>query len=149
PLQWRFDATPGADPRGGPRWEAGPGVEGLEVRDGRLRGRTTSPLSIVHLSRRPPADGSDVLEEIQVRLRASAGANLAIALSGQEEVDLARVAVGNNPVVFPFTTPIIAGAETRTYVLTNARGIPLSRARHVLLRPSDVDRKSTRLNSSH
>src|SRR5437762_9694387 len=108
PMQWRFDGPAGTDAAGA-GWEAGPGIDGLEVAGGRLRGRTTSPLSIVHLSRRPPADGSDVLEEIQVTLRASAGANLAIALSGQDEVDFSRVAVVNNPVVFPFAIPIIAG----------------------------------------
>src|SRR5205814_8402190 len=54
PMQWRFDGLAGTDAAGA-GWEAGPGIDGLEVAGGRLRGRTTSPLSLVHLSRRPPA----------------------------------------------------------------------------------------------
>jgi arylsulfatase A-like enzyme len=77
-----------------------------------------------------------MLEEVEVRLRASAGANLFVAFSGQENVDLAEVAL--QPVIFWLATPIIAGNEVRSYTIHTARGIPLSRARHVFVRPTDV-----------
>jgi len=137
PTEWRFDRPP--DPLRGPRavWEAGPGVVGLAVREGRLQGQTTSPGPVVHLLGKPGPEG-DVLEAVEIRLRASAGANLFVALSGQEQVDLAEVALQPTPLFWSLTTPIIAGDEVRSYVIHTARGIPLSRTRHVFVRPTDV-----------
>jgi arylsulfatase A-like enzyme len=143
-LEWLFDAPAGG--KGVRSWEAGPGVAGLEVRDGRLQGRTTTNLPLVHLMGRPGPDGNDVLEEVEIRLRASAGANLYLALSGQERFDLTEIAQPH-PVFWSFTTPIIAGEETRTYVLRNARGTPLSRARHIFIRPTDVAGASFEIES--
>ncbi len=105
--EWRFDAPPTGERGAGGVWEAGPGVAGLAVRDGRLQGRTTSPGSVVHLLGKPGPEGGDVLEEVEIRLRASAGANLFVSFSGQEHVDLAEVAL--QPAIFwSLATPIIA-----------------------------------------
>jgi arylsulfatase A-like enzyme len=135
--EWRFDATAGS-PGAARDWEAGPGVAGLEVRDGRLQGRTTSEKAIVHLQGPTGPHGNEALEEVEVRLRASAGANLYIAFSGQERVDLAEIALQPQAVFWPLATPIIAGDELRTYVLRTTRGIPLSRTRHIFIRPTDA-----------
>jgi len=135
--EWRFDAPATGERGPGRAWEAGPGVAGLEVRDGRLQGQTTTNLPLVHLMGEPGTDGNDVVEEVEIRLRVSAGANLDLALSGQERADLTEVAQPN-PVFWSFTTPIISGEETRTYVLRNARGTPLSRCRHIFIRPTDA-----------
>src|SRR5436309_2947007 len=43
--EWRFDA-PGRD-----KWDAGPGVTGLAVRDGHLTGKTTSAFPLIHVQR--------------------------------------------------------------------------------------------------
>ncbi len=134
-LEWLFEA-PAAGGGQGRGWEAGPGLVALEVRDGRLQGRTTSSLPLLHLMGRP-SDLADVLEEVQIRLRVSAGANLHLALSGLDRFDLNEIAQPQ-PLFWSFTTPIIAGEEMRTYVLRNARGIPLARARHVFIRPTDA-----------
>jgi arylsulfatase A-like enzyme len=136
-LEWRFQAPAAGDRGPGPGFEAGPGIAGLEVRDGRLQGRTTTTLPLLHLTGKPGHDLGDVLEEVQIRLRVSAGTNLYLALSGQDRVDLKEIAQPH-PVFWSFTTPIIAGEEMRTYVLRNARGTPLSRARHVFVRPTDA-----------
>ncbi len=107
------------------------------MRDGRLQGRTLSAAAVVHLVGKPGLDGSDTVEELEIRLRVSAGANLAIGCSGQEHVDLAEIALQPANAWY-FTTPIIAGDELRTYVVRTARGIPLSRTRHVFIRPTDA-----------
>src|SRR5262245_7746460 len=60
--EWRFDMP--ARPGDGRSWEAGPGVLGLEVKDGRLQGRTTSDGPVVHLETRPRGDLEDVLEDV-------------------------------------------------------------------------------------
>jgi arylsulfatase A-like enzyme len=137
-VQWRFDSASTGEGGPGRQWEAGPGVAGLEVRKGRLQGRSSTPVPVVHLMRQPGPEGGDFIEAVEVRLRASAGANLHLALSGQERVDLSERGMQPNPVFWSFDTPIIADAETRTYLLRNARGIPVSRTRHVLIRPTDA-----------
>jgi len=134
--EWRFDAPAGAKPVAG-RWEEGPGVAGLTVRDGRLAGRTTSTAPVVHLVGTPPRDGNDTIEELEIRIRVSSGANLFVGCSGQEHVDLAEIAAQAANSWF-FTTPIIAGDELRPYVVRIARGIPLSRTRHIFIRPTDA-----------
>jgi hypothetical protein len=67
--EWRFDTA--AAPNGAPGrgWEAGPGVAELELRGGRLQGRTTSSTSVVHLMGKPGQDGNDNLEEVEIRIR--------------------------------------------------------------------------------
>src|SRR5262249_2104669 len=72
---WRFEDAAGAHGRG---WERGPGITDLDLRHGRLQGRTTTDVPILHLTQPPPADGSDVLEEVEVRMSASKGTNLNI-----------------------------------------------------------------------
>jgi len=137
PNEWRFDA-PAAGARGPGGWEAGPGVAGLALRNGRLQGHTTSPGPVVHFLGKPGLGGSDVLEAVEIRLRASAGTNLYIAFSGQEHVDLAEVAQQPNNNFWTLATPIIAGDDVRSYVIHTARGIPLSRTLHVFVRPTNV-----------
>jgi len=75
PMEWRFASIPapssGPSPKP-PAWTAGPGVQGLTVRDGHLVGRATSDLPVIDLER-PPSEDRDVVHEVQVRMRASAG----------------------------------------------------------------------------
>ena len=137
-IEWRFDAPASATGPVAPAWEAGPGVVGLQVSEGRLQGRTTAVVPVVHLMGRPPTDGSDVIEDVEIRLRASTGTNLFVACSGQDHVDLGEVAMNATPMFWFVSTPIIAGDEMRTYVAHSTRGIPLARTRHVFLRPTDA-----------
>src|SRR5688500_3337403 len=78
-FEWRFAAPapaprPGASPPA-PVWQVGAGVATPGVREGRLVGRALTSLPIVALSRPPSAD-RDVVQEIHVRVRASAGTQL-------------------------------------------------------------------------
>jgi arylsulfatase A-like enzyme len=133
--EWRFDAPPARKPAPEP-WEARSGVEGLEVRAGRLQGRTTSARSIVHLQGRPNGDNNDAVEQMEICIRVSAGANLSVGFSGLEHVDdndLQRATFFSF-----FSTPIIAGDELRTYVMRSARGVPISQTRHIFIRPTDA-----------
>jgi arylsulfatase A-like enzyme len=109
---------------------------GLSVKDGRLSGRTTAPRPIVHL-RRPRSDDRDVVHEVRVRMRASAGGNVSVALRPAEEVSLPEEAALAAAVPWPFNSPLVPGDEMRTYVLRSTASVPAS-ARHVLIRPTDV-----------
>jgi arylsulfatase A-like enzyme len=132
-VEWRF--TTAAYPPA-PPWAAGPGVGDLAVQEGRLKGRAATAFPIVHL-RQPRSEDRDVLHEVQVRMRASAGANLSVHLRNTDEVDL-KFEVDNAPVVpWPLNTPIVAGEEVRTYTLRTTASIPMA-SRHVLVRPTDA-----------
>lgn len=144
--EWRFTqaavtvAAPARpDPAGArpapPPWAAGPGVADLKAANGLLVGRTTAAFPILHL-RRPRSDDRDVVHEVQVRVRASAGANLSVMFRSTEEVDLAWEV--DNAFIIPWSlsSPIVAG-EMRTYSLRPTGSIPMA-SRHVLVRPTDA-----------
>ena len=87
-----------------PVWTAGPGIQGLTVSDGRLVGRTAGDVALIDLER-PPSDDRDVVHEIQVRMRASAGTNLSVLLRPTEKVDL-KVETDVLPIIpAPFNSP--------------------------------------------
>ncbi|GMR22284.1 MAG: hypothetical protein BMS9Abin37_0621 [Acidobacteriota bacterium] len=124
-------------------WKAGTGVSGLAVRDGRLTGRTTSALPILHVRRTGDLRSHDVLYEVVVRLRASAGANLGVDLSRDEELDLDEVLRQRQEYDWYLTTPVIASDELQTYRISASSGFipsyPASAIRHVILKPTDVE----------
>ena len=144
PIEWRFAAatvpTPPTTPASAPRppaWTAGPGIQGLTVRDGRLVGRTTADVVLIDLER-PASDNRDVVHEVQVRMRASAGANLSVLMRPAEKVDLKFESELLPIIPLPFNSPLVAGDEMRTYVLRTTASIPLTFSRHVIIRPTDV-----------
>src|SRR3972149_6749949 len=85
--EWRFDESiPAAGPNQG--WQAGPGVTGLGVREGRLTGGTTSATPIIHLTRTTSLQDFDLLHAVEIRMRASAGANLAVIFRHGDELNI-------------------------------------------------------------
>ncbi|MFQ5876393.1 MAG: sulfatase [Acidobacteriota bacterium] len=148
--EWRFERPPpgpgtghrdraGAGKIGAARdWEPGPGVAGLAVHDGKLIGRSSTDFPLIHLERGAGLDDQDLLHEIRVRLRVSAGANLSLALDDSETVDLVRKVAGARTFPWRLATPIVPGGELRTYVLRSRwphRGADI---RHILIRPTDA-----------
>jgi arylsulfatase A-like enzyme len=106
------------------------------VRDGSLVGHTTADVAVIDLER-PPSEDRDVVHEVQVRMRASAGANLSVLLRPTEKVDL-KVEADVIPIIpWPYNTPLVPGDEMRTYVLRTTASVPPA-ARHVLIRPTDA-----------
>ncbi|MET0552483.1 MAG: sulfatase [Vicinamibacteria bacterium] len=132
--EWRFDG-PGAALQG---WEAGPGVEGLQVRDGRLVGRSTTDFPILHLERVAGLDNPDQLHSIEVRLRVSAGARLGLVLRTMPAIDLATEPARGASVPWPFQSVLAPGGETKTVTIAAPAPVTGSRVRHVLLRPTDT-----------
>lgn len=142
--EWRFDlpaepAVPGEKPvhpatRG---WAAVNGVSGLAIRDGRLVGQTTDDMPLVHFERVTGMDDPDPVQQVEVRLRLSAGSTVGMGFSSSEKLD-AKAFVAEARVFPPaFDSPAVPGKEMQTLVLkTNFNGLG-SRVRHVLLRPGD------------
>jgi len=142
--EWRFDgsaaaAAPGETPKNPATrgWEAFNGVSGLAIRDGRLVGRTTDDMPLVHFERTSGMDDPDPVQEVEVRMRLSAGSQVGMGFSHSEKLD--RAAFLGAAHVFPpsFTSPVVAGGEMRSYVLKTSMSGAGSRVRHVLLRPGD------------
>ena len=139
--EWRFDgALPDevdfADTGG---VEAGPGVSGLDIRDGRLVGHTTSDFPLLRVERVGETDPDDQVHAIEVRMRASDGANLQVAFSASETVEFPALqgAMGGSP--FAIRTPIVAGDDLQTYTLISVQTVAASTVRHLVVRPIDVE----------
>ena len=124
-------------------WAAGPGVSELRVDGNLLVGRSTSGVPIVHVERQSGLDDPDVLHQVIVRARVSAGSNLTVNFVRNETLNLARAAATADQFPWPLSTPVIAGDELQTYTInagSAARASFQSSAiRHVLIRPSDVE----------
>ena len=138
PTEWRFE-----DPATAARWKAGVGVEGLRSRDGRLTGRSTTTVPIIHAERSSGLDEGDILHEVVVRARASQGSNLSIAFRGSETVDVAQIASRASLFPWALTTPLVPGDELQTYRMgvsaSAVTSVASADTRHVLLRPTDAE----------
>jgi arylsulfatase A-like enzyme len=142
-IEWRFDGKPGPSttpPAANGGWQAGPGVAELGLHEGRLAGRTTDDVPILHVERTTGLDNRDQLHAVEVRARVSAGAEISISFRESEKVDLAEIAKEAKDAPWRLTAALSPGPEAKTYLFdTQARrGIAASEARHVLLRPSNV-----------
>jgi arylsulfatase A-like enzyme len=150
--EWRFDGpapSPPPRPAAGPSpspapfpatrgWEAGPGVSGLALRDGRLVGQTTSEYPILHVERTSGLDNADQLHAVEVRMRASKGTNLYVTSRPAPTVDLKSELAQVKSLPWLITSPLVAGDQMQTYTLTPPAPVSGSRIRHLLLRPTDV-----------
>jgi hypothetical protein len=140
--EWRFDGSSGIS---GPApqtstqgWQVGAGVTGLAVQSGQLSGRSTTDVPLIHLERTTGLDSPDMLHSVEIRMRASGGANLAVQTSATATLNLDALrgtAVQGN---WPLQSPLQAGDEVQTYTMTPLAPIALSRVRHVVVRPTDA-----------
>ncbi len=130
PIEWRFDGAAHG-------WKAGPGVADLRVVAGRLVGRATTGIPIVHVERASDLDEQDTLHAVEVRLRASRGANLSISFVGTENIDFETEVQRARAGFWPVSSPLLPSDEPATYSMVAGPSIPSKLIRHVLLRPTD------------
>ena len=133
PTEWRFDGSDDA-------WHAGTGITGLEVRDGRLVGRTSTDVPILHVERTQGLDDPDTLHSVEIRLRASKGTNLSMTFFDSEEVNVEAAIGGARIGLWPLSSPILPSDELQTYTInagTSLVSSVSSAIRHVALRPTD------------
>ena len=99
--EWRFDGSPAASVpaklTATHGWQAGPGVAGLAVQSGQLSGRSTTDVPLIHLERTTGLDAPDMLHSVEIRMRASGGANLAIQDERGRHVEPRRPARDGGP----------------------------------------------------
>ncbi|UCF15401.1 MAG: sulfatase, partial [Phycisphaerales bacterium] len=118
-------------------WQAGPGVADLQVRDGRLTGRSTSDCPIIHAERTVGLDDPHQICAYEIRMRVSAGVKLALMRRPSEKLDLEKITDAAKEGR-GYAALIATDNEMHTYTLRRRRPKPSSGIRHVLIRPTDV-----------
>ncbi len=118
-------------------WEPGPGVD-LRVENGLLVGTAGTDVPIVRMTRVPAAGDRDLLQAIEVRLRASAGSNLEVQFFEAEQIPVQLVHDSTPKWPWPIRTPLVAGDGMRTYTLTSRFPVEASKLRHIFIRPTDA-----------
>ncbi len=133
---WRFDGESSGDATLG--WRAGAAVEGLVVRDGRLAGRTAGDFPLIHVER-DAEGGEDLLHSVELDLRASAGNEVSLSFSDDEELMIE--AVLGRARTFPWTSKaaLTPGDEVRHYSIRPGFDVAAKDVRHLLLRPTDAE----------
>ncbi len=139
-FEWRFSATPAATGPLAPThgWEAGVGVSGLAIKDGLLMGRTTDPVPILRVERTSGLDSADQVHSIEVRMRASDGANVSVQTNANANVDFKQVVEGVRRNPWPMSSPLQSGNTLQTYTFVPLQTVAASRVRHLMIRPTDV-----------
>ena len=139
--EWRFDGPPPAtapkefaSTRG---WEAGLGIAGLTIRDGKLTGRSTSAFPTLQIERTEDLDNRDQFYAIEIRMNVSAGENLSVASRGPGPVAWSEVERGLQQTPFPMSVPLTPGTM-QTYTVTSAAPLNAARIRRLLIRPTDA-----------
>jgi arylsulfatase A-like enzyme len=137
-LEWRFDGPAAKTDKATIDKQPLSGIADLAVRDGHLIGRTTTDFPILDFALPKPIDDSDLVHEIEVRVRVDGGGNLSARLSREEKVSAAETIDFARAFPWSFNTPLLTGGSIQTYTFRSGVSVPGAGARHVLLRPTDV-----------
>jgi len=140
-VEWKFAAGAGpgeasSSPTEG--WQAGPGVSGLAVAAGLLTGRTTSDLPVVHVERKEGPWDDDLIHAVEVRMRASAGAEISASFAADEKIEIDKLVARARDFPWMLRAELTPGDEARTYTLRPKRPIAARSARHLLLNVTDA-----------
>ena len=142
--EWKFDGSASApavtnDAPATFGWRTGPGSSPLEIRAGRLVGKSTNSFPLIYLERAAGVEDLDLLHAIDIRMRVSAGANLSVRLMGGDEpLDFNRIL--DDRLGFPWVTKaaLQPGGEFQNYELTPQIFETTSRIKHILINPTDA-----------
>ncbi|HUG44146.1 MAG TPA: sulfatase [Acidobacteriota bacterium] len=131
-------------------WTAASGIQNLGIREGRLAGVSTSDFPLLHFAFEKPIDDRDLIHAIEIRLRASGGANLSIRGDGpSEQVDIDRIIEEGRQAPWPTSTPIVAGDSLQTYTIRLPFSQTFAQIGHFFVRPTDVAGETFEIESVH
>lgn len=134
PLLWRF-----TDPGSAGQWEAVTGITGVTVRDGRLSGKSTTTVPILRLSSIQGVDPGDMLYEVQIRMKVSAGQKLSAHFVAETPSELDQYILSGAPIAWPNEAPITAGEGMTTFTLRPTFPVYGSALHDLLLRPTETE----------
>lgn len=118
------------------KFEAGPGVAELAVKQGMLSGRTTSAQPALRLSLPAEPEPGDFVHALELRMRVSAGQNLALNL--RPSAAAGEDVLAQPILLWPIGGPVVPGGELRTYTLEPQVPVASDRLRELLLSPCDA-----------
>ncbi len=130
---WTFE-----DPGSAEDWHAAVGIDGLTVRGGHLVGQASGPSGVLRLNAIPGIDPGDMLYEVQVRMRVSAGQKLGVHFVAETPDDLTNYILSGAPLPWPNETSITAGEGMTTFSLRPVFPVYGSEIHDLLLRPTDA-----------
>ncbi len=120
-------------------WQAGPGVAGFRLVEGKLIGRATSATPVIHLGWSAVPKDADTLHAIEIRMRVSAGSAVALGFSAEEKsFDLKKEVEESKTWPWRTTATIHPGDEIRTVEIIPPLTRPARTLRHIMIRPTDV-----------
>jgi len=136
-------------------WKAGVGVSGLALRDGRLVGRSTDDFPLIYIT--PGIDSDDLVHSVEIRMRASKGANLSVSGTGsagrrrraniagkasgagdEDTPDFKQIVGMARQLNWPDVTPLITGDSFQTYTIPITRPPSFRHVHHLFVRPTDA-----------
>jgi len=137
--EWRFDGDAPQLEKDAATWgwKAFNGVSGLAVRNGRLVGRATSEMPMLHLVRSPGYEEREAIHAIEVRLKVSAGRTMAVELDRAKEIDREQILDGARHFTWDFAGPVTPD-EAQTQTLRSQFLVATGDSRNIFLRPTDT-----------
>lgn len=132
PFQWRFD-----EPSTAEEWRGAAGVSGLTVQGGHLVGQAKSASPVLE-AKVNGADPGDLVYEVQVRMRASAGQKIGVHFVGAEPNPLDQALLQGAEIPWPNEAPMTSGGGMTTFTLRPQFPVYGTDVHQILLRPVDV-----------
>ena len=83
-------------------------------------------------------ENRDQIHAIEIRMRASAGANVSLTTQPAGAVDFADLARRAAGVPWNMSSPILPGTDMQTYTIAPQFPLNMSRVRHLVIRPTDA-----------
>ncbi len=135
---WDFTTAAAGDTLG---WQAGPGVTGLRVVDGKLIGRSTTDFPLLYVTRPAALDVNDGIHSMELRIRASAGANASAGGAPEAAPDfpavIARVRT-TGTFAWPMASPLQSDESFHDLTMLPTLTPRLSQATTIMIRPVDA-----------
>lgn len=134
---WRFDdATGTAGTK--TEWEGVLGIRNLAVEGGKLRGETTSASPVLRIGPIPKLASTDLVHEIQIRMRIQGGRNIGVHLLSNPPQRIDPVILGGAPFPWPHEAPVTAGEGLETFVVRPIFPVTAAVIGGLLLKPADA-----------
>jgi arylsulfatase A-like enzyme len=130
---WRFDGPLGDKTE----WEGVLGIRDLAVEGGRLRGETTNASPVLRIGPIPELDPTDLVHEIQVRMRIEGGRNIGVHLLSNPPQQIDPLILGGASFPWPNEAPVTAGEGLETFVVRPFFTMTGASIGGLLLKPAD------------